>query len=66
MYAPRTDPAIDAKPDTMTQQISDFVKSSINGLIKSGDSVIPTKIFPTQAVDSGPVVPNDISTTHDN
>ena len=50
----------------MTQQISDFVKSSMKGFIKSGDSVIPTKIFPTQAVDSGPVVPNDISTTHDN
>ena len=37
----------------------------MKGLIKSGDSVIPTKIFPTQAVDSGPVVPNDISTTQE-
>ena len=66
-YAPRTDPAMDEKPDVMTQKISEYVMWSMYGLksdyqnlheaekqylIRSGDSAIPTKIFPTQATAS--------------
>ena len=55
-YAAITPPAIVAKPPTITVFNSDFVSRPMNGLIMSGASVMPTKIFPATERVSAPDV----------
>uniref|UniRef100_A0A0E9QWR4 Uncharacterized protein n=1 Tax=Anguilla anguilla TaxID=7936 RepID=A0A0E9QWR4_ANGAN len=57
MKAPRTLPAMVAKPPVITAWISEMVSWFMYGRIRSGDSVCPTNMFPAATIDSAGDVP---------